>query len=115
MAGEARDIPREQWQQHFDDFSRDLPGYAATIEILGGELGAETEADRPRLTTITYDGKDDILVIGLDGTADDVAEDLEHIVYAPRRITVAESENGLAFEIEDAESTRTVVRLDRVG
>ena len=115
MALETHEIPREQWGVYFDDFSRDLPDYLATVEVLGGEIGAEPEAARPHLAAITYDDKDDILVIGLDAQADDLPEDVEHIVYRPRKILVAVGEREVAFEIEDAESAKTVLRLDRVG
>jgi Family of unknown function (DUF5335) len=115
MASETREIPHEEWQRWFEDFSREEPDYLATVEVLGGEIGAETEAARPRLTAITYDRKDNILVIGLDGTDDDAAEDLQHIVYGPRRILVAEGDGEISFEIEDQERTQTVVRLDPAG
>ncbi len=115
MAEGTREIPREQWSGYFDDFSRDLPELVATIEVLSGDFGAETEAERPRLTAITYDEKDDILVIGLDAVEDSVAEDLEHIVYAPRLIILAEKAGETDFDIEDAEGTKTVLRLRHVS
>ncbi len=112
----AREIAREDWQAYFEGFSRGEPDYLARMEVLGGELGAETEADGVHLAAITYDRKDDIVVIGLDGTADDVAEDVEHVIDKPVKITVDEPGNGeIAFEIEDAEGTRTVLRLDRAS
>jgi hypothetical protein len=111
MAEQTREIPREEWSGYFDAFSRDLPDLVATVEVLGDEIGAEIETERSRLTALTYDGKDDILVIGLDSADDAVAEDVEHIVYGPRRIAVAEKDGETDFEIEDGEGTRTVLRL----
>ncbi len=112
----AREIPREEWQAYFEDFSRDQPDYLVRMDILGGETGAETEADGPHLAAITYDRKDDIVVIGLDGAPDGVPEEVEHVIDRPAKITVDETGSGeIAFEIEDAEGTRTVLRLDRAG
>jgi hypothetical protein len=111
----AREIPRDDWQAYFEDFSRDQPDYLATMEILGGEIGAETEAQGTRLAAITYDRKDDIVVIGLDGAADPVAEEVERVIDKPLRITVDDDSGPgeISFEIEDAEGIRTVLRLDR--
>ena len=83
----AREIPREDWQKYFEDFSRDQPDYLAKMEVLGGELGAETEAEGTHLAAITYDRKDDIVVIGLDGAADEVPEEVEHVIDRPAKIT----------------------------
>lgn len=112
----ASEIPRDDWQAYFEDFSRNQPDYIAQMEVLGDEIGAETEAAGTHLAAITYDRKDDIVVIGLDGAADGVAEEVEHVIDKPLKITVDETAGGeIAFEIEDAEGTRTVLRLDRAG
>jgi len=112
----AREIPRDDWQQYFEDFSRNQPDYIAKVEILSGELGAETEAEGTHLAAITYDRKDDIVVIGLDGAADGIAEEVQHVIERPLKIAVDDESGGeIAFEIEDAEGTQTVLRLDRAG
>jgi hypothetical protein len=112
MAAETREIPREEWGSHFDDFSRELPELVAHVEVLGDEVGAQTEAESPRLTGITYDRGDDILVIGLDSIGGTTNEDLEHIVYAPQTITVAEGDGDtVVYDIQDAEQTQTILRL----
>jgi hypothetical protein len=112
----ANEIPRDDWQAYFEDFSRDQPDYLAKIEILSEEIGAETEAEGTHLAAITYDRKDDIVVIGLDGAADGVAEEVERVIDKPLRIFVEDGPDGeIAFEVEDAEGTKTVLRLDRAG
>jgi hypothetical protein len=112
----ASEIPRDDWQAYFEDFSKDQPDYLAQMEILSEEIGAETEAEATHLAAITYDRKDDIVVIGLDGAADAVAEEVEHVIDRPLKITVDDTGDGeISFEIEDAEGTRTVLRLDRAG
>ena len=111
MAESTREIPREEWHAHFDDFSRDLPALLATVEVLGSEVGAQIEAAEPRLTGITYDQKDDILVIGLDAPGGS-QEDLEHIVYQPQKILVATGDGEeIVYDVEDAERTQTILRL----
>ena len=111
MAEVTREIPRSEWHSHFDDFSRDLPALAATVEVLGSEVGAQVEAAESRLTGITYDQKDDILVIGLDAPGG-AQEDLEHIVYQPQKILLAEAEGSeIVYDVEDDEHVQTILRL----
>jgi hypothetical protein len=114
MATTTREIPREEWRRYFDEFSRDLPDMHATVEVAGREIGAQVEAERPLLTGVTYDDKDDIVVIGLDAPGG-LQEDLEHIVYQPQKIYVAEGEGETIFDIEDAEQVQTLVRLEPGG
>lgn len=113
MAASTREIPRAQWRSYFDDFSRDLPSLVATVEVVGEEVGAQVEAQRSLLQGITYDDGDDILVIGLEGPGDD-HEDLEHIVYGPRKIDLVEEDDVTIFNTEDSEDVQTLVRLEPV-
>ena len=112
MALTTRELPRGEWTQFFNDFSRDLDSPLVTVEVAGREIGAQVEAERLRLTGITYDHKDDILVVGLDAKGG-VTEELEHIVYQPQKIYLASDEAGpSAFDVEDAEGHQTLVRLE---
>jgi hypothetical protein len=111
MASTTREIPQPEWRGYFDDFSRDLQELVATVEVAGKDVGAQVEAERPLLTGITYDDGDDIVVIGLDA-AGGTHEDLEHIVYHPQKIYVAEEDDTVVFDIEDSEERKTLVRLE---
>jgi hypothetical protein len=111
MATSTREIPREEWRGYFDDFSRDLHDRTATVEVAGREIGAQVEAEHPLLTGISYDHKDDIVVIGLDAPGG-LQEDLEHIVYHPQKIYVAEGDGETIFDIEDSDQVQTLVRLE---
>ena len=114
MADQTREIPRGEWRVFFDDFSRDLEGPLATVEVAGEELGSQLEAERSTLTGITYDHGDDILVIGLDVQGGS-SEDLEHIVYHPQKIDLAESGEVTTFDIEDSDAVKTLVKLQPAG
>jgi hypothetical protein len=112
MALTTRELSRGEWGQFFDDFSRDLGSPPVTVEVAGREIGAQVEAEHLRLTGITYDHKDDILVIGLDAPGG-VTEELEHIVYQPQKIYLASDEDGpTVFDVEDGEGHQTLVRLE---
>jgi hypothetical protein len=115
MALTTREIPKGEWRTYFDAFSRDLGELRATVEIAGMELGDQIEAEHPRLTGITYDDKDDILVIGLDAPGG-VPEDLEHVVYGPQKIYIAEGQDEMTvFDVEDADRNQTLIRLEPAG
>jgi hypothetical protein len=111
MAGTTREIVRAEWKGYFDDFSRELPDLRATVEVAGREIGAQVEAENPRLTGITYDDGDDIVVIALDAPGE-VLENVEHVVYHPQKIYVEEEDDVTVFDIEDSEEQKTLVRLE---
>jgi hypothetical protein len=105
------ELPRERWRTYFDDFSRGLARTQATVEIDGPDLGAQVQAEGLLLNGITYDDRDDVLVIGL--SPGGPTESLEHLVSNPRRILVESSKGVLpaTIEVEDAEGRQTLVRL----
>src|SRR5579859_4694244 len=105
MAPSTREIPREEWRQYFDDFSRDLETTVASIEVTGAEIGAQVEA-RGVLRGITYDDGDDIVVIALDAE-DDATGELERTVYEPQKIFVEDEGATTVVDIEDSEGNKT--------
>jgi hypothetical protein len=115
MATITQEVPRETWRPYFDEMSRTLGTVEATVEVVGRDLGAQIEAERLLLTGITYDDRDDVLVIGLDAPGEP-EEDLERMVDHPRRIMVATSETPpeeMTIDVEDAEGNQTIVRIER--
>ena len=112
MAHEMQELPSANWRAYFDDLSRHLGAVEATVEIDGSDLGAQVEAERLILTGISYDDRDEVLVISLaePGSARD---EIEHMVQQPRRIVVDSTDAMLptAIEAEDAEGVRTLVEL----
>jgi hypothetical protein len=115
MASNTREIPHEEWRGYFDSFSRDLGELVATLEVTGDDIGAQVEAESARLASITYDDKDDILVIGLDAIGG-ISEDLERVVEKPLAIYLETEDGGLlTFDVEDAEGHKTLLRLAPPG
>jgi hypothetical protein len=108
---ETDELPRDGWRAYFADLSRALTTTRATVEIDARELGAQVQAEDLVLSGISYDDRDDVVVIGL--SPGGPAESLEHLVSSPQRIRVESSEGILpsAIEIEDAEDQLTLVRL----
>lgn len=108
---DTNELPRDRWRVYFDDLSRGLETMQATVEIDGPDLGAQVQAEGLVLSGISYDDRDDVLVVGL--SPGGPAESLEHLVSNPQRIRVESSDDVLpsTIEVEDAEGERTLVRL----
>src|SRR3954470_8340523 len=114
MTTATHEIPREAWREYFDTLAKVLPTVEATIEVVGRDLGDQFVGERVLLTGISYDHKDDVLVIGLD-TPGGLPEEVEHIVDHPQRVMVTSMEDGsTAIDVEDAEGHQTLLRYAEV-
>jgi hypothetical protein len=108
-----REIPREEWAEFLDSFSRQHEGWLVTVEVLGEEIGAQVEAKGKPLEGITAElkgGGDDSITITM-GLAP--AEHVTHNITAPTHVRIEQAENGadMALQIESAEGATTLVRL----
>jgi len=115
MAHEMEELPRGRWRAYFDDLSRGLGAVEATVEVDGADLGAQVEAESLMLTGISYDDRDDVLVINL-AEPGSPRDEVEHMVQQPRRIAVDGIDAALptAIEAEDVDGERTLVELRAV-
>jgi len=100
----VRTLEKQEWHNYFDRISRGLLGKRAEIEVASLELGDQIEAESVLLLGITYDEKDEVLDIALDG--------LDHLVPKPRQIFIDEGLGGLAsFAVVDHAGVRHIVQL----
>jgi Family of unknown function (DUF5335) len=115
MAHIARELPRDGWRTYFDSLSRDLGTIETTVEVDGRDIGAQIEAEGMLLTGISYDDRDDVLVVGL-GAPSRGAEEVEHFVNNPQRILVDAEEGVLpaTIDVEDSDGHRTLVTMSPV-
>jgi Family of unknown function (DUF5335) len=108
----TREIPRNEWTQFFDSFSRRHEGWLVTVEVFDRKLGAQVEAEGRPLKGIAADrggGDPDIEI--LTGRGDD--DSLTHIVAHPTHMQVEETEEGAeaAIEIKSVNEGTTLVRF----
>jgi hypothetical protein len=109
----TQEIPRASWRSYFDDLSKTMGAVEASLEVAGGELGDQVVAERMTLAGLTYDDRDDVVVIALDAGGAGGGE-LQHLVERPQRIFVATGAGSeLVVDIEDSDDRKTIVRLDR--
>ena len=99
-----RKLAKSEWNKYFDAMSRPLESRQAEIEVASLAVGDQVEADWLPLLGITYDPKDDILEVALEG--------VDHLIEKPREINVDDTGVELnSVEIVDADGDRQIVRL----
>jgi nucleotide-binding universal stress UspA family protein len=99
-----RALPKEHWRSYCDLISKGLAGQRAHIEVAGLSLGDQVAAKWLPLFGITYDAKDDLLEIAMEG--------LDHLIHKPGEIAVDDGPSGLGrMEIVDSDRQRQIVNL----
>ena len=100
----TRALQMPEWQAYFDEISKSLEGERALVEIEGLAFGNRMQARCLPLFGITYDSKDDILEIAMEG--------LDHLIHRPREIVVSEGAEGLErLDIVDDSDQKQNIRL----
>ena len=103
-----RPLPRAEWRSYFDAFSKDKAEAGrveyASVRVLSSEDGDQPVADWAPLLGLTYDPKDDLLEVQMQG--------LDHLVAHPTSIFVDEEDGELArFEVAREDGSQEVVEL----
>jgi hypothetical protein len=111
----SRAIPRERWRPYFEELT-DPPGTVeGTVEVIGRDVGDQIANERQVLTDITYDDRDDALIVGLEAPDADVWR-VEHVIEHPQRVLVATGEPPpleVTFDVEDGEQHQWLIHLER--
>ena len=109
----TQEIPREQWKNFLDRFSRQHEGWLATLEVLGPDIGAQEEAHDLPLEGITATSTDDesrSIAINLGNVPED---HVTHAITKPIRVWLEQTSEGAAaaLEIESADEIKTLLRF----
>jgi hypothetical protein len=100
----VRKLEKSEWHPFFDAMSKTLVGKRAEIEVASLDVGDQIEAEWVPIIGITYDHKDDIIEIALEG--------VDHLIPKPREVYVDIGATGLVnLEIVDAEDKHQIVLL----
>jgi hypothetical protein len=99
-----RKLEKSEWRAFFDGISKLLEGKQAEIEVASLALGDQIEAEWLPLLGLTYDPKDDLFEVALDG--------VDHMISKPREIYVDDDVGGLmSIEIVGADGSRQIIKL----
>jgi hypothetical protein len=100
----VRKIDKQDWAAFCDAVSKGLSGRHAEIEVESLDIGSQVEAESLPLLGVTYDPKDDIMEIALDG--------LDHLISHPRALNADIGPGGLmTLEVIDADNAHQIVKL----
>jgi hypothetical protein len=109
------DISSDKWPALFNVLSRQYEGWAATIEVLQGELGDQQAADGLPLQGLSFEragsqAGDILIEVGDAGTPFET-----HLIHRPRAVRVAVMRPGAEADIqfETDEGVTTLLRLRR--
>ena len=97
-------IDKRDWGAFFDWLSQILLGARAEIEVASLDLGDQIEVEWLPLLGITYDDKNDILEVALEG--------VDHLIYGPREVW-ADLNVGemMSFEVIDDRGVPQIIKL----
>ncbi len=100
----VKKLEKANWGRYFDWVSKNIPLETAEIRVSSLNLGNQVSAEWLRIFGVTYDHKDDILVISLDG--------FEHIIHGPESIFADELHGELSgLEVIGTNGVQHVVLL----
>jgi len=110
---QTKEIQQSEWSEFFDKFSRKHQGTPVSIEILGLEIGAQTEEKGLALEGITVDrdetsGQRITIMVG--ASADD---HITHSVSRPTQVSLEQTDEAadLALAIKGADGSTLLLRF----
>jgi len=103
-----RQIPMAEWRRALDDLSRTYDGVLVSLEVIGGDVGAEDEVRNQPLRGITSDRTGVNVQIEKAGGLH-----LDHLIARPRKLRIVETDEGavIAIEIEANGGLHSLVRF----
>jgi hypothetical protein len=97
-------LARSEWQDYFDRVSKVLGAKLVELEVTGLGLGDQVEVEWLPLLGLSYDPKDDIVAVMVEG--------IEHNIQHPKQINVEQDIESLySVEVVDAEAEHHILRL----
>jgi hypothetical protein len=97
-------LAKSQWQNYFDRISKELGAKLVEVEVTGLKLGDQLEVDWLPLLGLSYDPKDDIMVVFVEG--------IEHNIQHPKQIDVEQDIEGLySMEVVDDSGEHHIMLL----
>ncbi|MCW3053890.1 MAG: hypothetical protein JWN14_3060 [Chthonomonadales bacterium] len=113
---ETQEITRGEWQRFLDDFSKQHQGARATLQVIGDDVGVQTEAQSLPFVGISSEegGSAKGAITVMLGTE---AEDhIQHQINDPNHLWQRATGDHAkdALEIEAADGTKTILQLEPV-
>jgi len=99
-----KSVAKEQWKAFCDGLTAALVGLRAEVEVSSLDLGNQVEAEWLPIYGVTYDHKDDLIEVALEG--------IDHLIRHPQELHVEGDPTRLdAILVVDRDSVRHIVRF----
>jgi hypothetical protein len=100
----AHSLDKAKWESYFDTMAKHLGANLVEIEVASMAFGDQIESEWVPLIGISYDPKDDIVEVAVEG--------VDHLIHGPREIVVEDSVEGIKWvEITDKDDTRQIIKF----
>lgn len=105
-----RQIPRAEWYEFFQEFSRSHEGWLVTVRVMNQRIGSQVEARQLPLEGIVADPEATSISIHLGRSPE---KHVEHPVEKPLQVWLELEEDGAerALEIVSETGTKTVLEF----
>ena len=109
----TKEIPRNEWQEFFDIFSRQHEGWLVTLEIFGSEIGAQVEERGLAFEGIVAEG-DDVQgheILMMFGAKPD--DHITHSISNPTAVSLEQTDEGAdaALAIKSADGVTALLQF----
>jgi hypothetical protein len=104
---------RTEWTKLTDRLTAEYQGYDVAIEVFDPEVGDNPMVERLPFDNVTYDHKDDVVVVAVGGNSPRYPVVLRHLIDHPQEFVVDLIPEGAALKITDSTGTTTLVSLLR--
>jgi hypothetical protein len=104
----TQEIPRKEWPQFLDQFSRDHQAWLVTLEAQAGALGNQLLAGSRPLLGVSAEGDSVSIMVGARPE-----NHLDHRVTEAEHIWLEQNDehNDLALQIESRDGVKTLLRF----
>src|SRR5689334_14440020 len=109
----TQEIPREQWNNFFNSFSRQHEGWLASLELMSTDLGAQDEANELPFAGISLNSEDDAAEAIVINLAKTPADHVTHMIDHPKHVWLQRADEGAdaSIEIESEDDAKTLLRF----
>jgi hypothetical protein len=109
----TKEIPKNEWPEFFDSFSRKHEGWLVNVEILGPQIGAQVEVRDTALEGITdeWDEVEGNTIMIMTGAQP--AGHMTHSITHPMSVSLEQTDEGddAALAIKSNDGTTTLLRF----
>jgi hypothetical protein len=109
----TKEIPKNEWPEFFDSFSRQHQGWLVTLEIFGSEIGAQVEERELAFEGIVDEwdeiqGNEISIMIGAEPD-----DHITHSISQPTQVSLEQTDEGAdaALAIKSADGVMALLRF----